>query len=158
MFQPFPQARLALSLPLPTDRVIAPVTFHLNRREFIQGATSLVALGAIIPPRDNSLSIVIPPADPIANQPAALWAVRELQQSLEARGVRAELRQDINQTKRGEFCLLAAGAKSSLAVQILRQTPSTISDVPEALAIAPGTLNERRILLASGSDEGGLVY
>src|SRR5262249_9545442 len=54
-------------------------------------------------------------------------------------------------------CLVAAGAKSALAAQVLRQSHSTPA-APEALAIAPGSLNQRRILLACGSDERGLVY
>src|SRR5215831_4755563 len=133
------------------------MSFRLNRREFIQGATSLVALNAISPP-ERSLSIIIPPADTIANQPAARWAAKELQQAFATRGIKVELREDISQAKRGEFCLVAAGGNSPLAVQVLRQTRSAISNVPEALAIAPGSLNDRRILLACGSDERGLVY
>jgi len=116
-----------------------------------------VALSAI-GTRQRSLCILVPEGDTIANQPAARWAVRELQQALEARSVSVQLHEQISQTRRGELCIIAAGATSSLAAQVLRQSRSAISDAPEALAIASGNLNERRILLACGSDEHGLVY
>lgn len=133
------------------------MSVDLNRREFIQAATSLVALSAI-GPRARSLWIVVPQDDTTAHQPAAQWATRELQQALAARGVSAEIREDIGQTKPGDFCIVAAGAKSVLAAQILRQSRAEISEAPEALAILPGSINQRRILLACGSDERGLVY
>jgi hypothetical protein len=133
------------------------VSFGLNRREFIQGAASFVAVSAVCP-WERSLSIIVPETDALANQPATRWAVTELQQSLETRGVNVQIRQDISQTKRGDFCIIVAGAKSSLATQILRQSRATISNAPESLAIAPGSINERRVLLACGSDERGLVY
>jgi hypothetical protein len=133
------------------------VSLDLNRREFIQGATSLVALNAL-GVRAPSLSIVVPPNDPTANLAAVRWAISELQQRFAARGVSAELKEDLSQTKRGDFCIMAGGARSPLAAQVLRQSGAAISGAPEALAIAPGSVNERTVLLACGNDERGLVY
>jgi hypothetical protein len=133
------------------------VSLALNRREFIQAATATVALSAISV-REWSLSIVVPQDDPIANGSVVRWAISELQRSLAARGVSVVLRENISQTKRGDFCILAASAKSSLAAQVLGQSGAAIGDLAEALAIAPASVSDRRILLACGNDERGLVY
>src|SRR5215471_1277569 len=132
------------------------MSLDLNRREFIQAATSFAALSAI-GIRERSLSIVAPQDDPTANQPAARWAISELQHSLAGRGVGAEIKANISRIKRGDFCILVAGDKSPLAAQVLGKRVA-ISEVAEALAIVSGTIDERRVLLASGSDERGLVY
>src|SRR5215471_17923198 len=154
---PFKGAQLAVSFVLLTrSHSFLSMSLDLNRREFIQAATSFAALSAI-GIRKRSLSLVVPQDDPTANQPAASWAINELQHSLAARGVTAEIKADISQTKRGDFCILAAGDKSPLTAQVLGKRV-VISETPEALAIASGTINERRVLLASGSDERGLVY
>ncbi len=133
------------------------MSLDLNRREFIQAATATVALSAISI-RERSLAIVVPPDDQIANLPAARWAISELQQSLEARRVSVALRENLSQTKPGDFCIVAAGAKSSLAAQVLGRSGAAMGDAVEALAISPGSINNRRILLACGSDERGLIY
>ena len=133
------------------------MTLDLNRREFIQAATSFAALNAI-GARDRSLSIVVPEDDAIANLPAARWAISELQHSLAARRLNAEFHQDLSQAKRGDFCIVAAGARSPLAGTVLRGSGAVISKAPESLAIATGIINERKVLLACGSDERGLVY
>src|SRR5215471_7103695 len=148
---PFKEAQLALSFVLLTrSHSLLSMSLDLNRREFIQAATSFAALSAI-GIRERSLSIVAPQDDPTANQPAARWAISELQHSLAGRGVGAEIKADISRIKRGDFCILVAGAKSPLAAQVLGKRVA-ISEVAEALAIASGTIDERRVLLASGSD------
>jgi len=132
------------------------VSLDLNRREFIQAATSFVALNAM-GVRAQSLSIVVPPDDRTANLPAVRWAISELQQSLTAGGVSAEIKENLSQTRRGDLCILVAGAKSVLAAPVLRRS-TPVGDAAEALAITPVNIDERRVLLASGSDERGLVY
>jgi hypothetical protein len=141
-----------------------PFRSRFNRRRFLQTSGSTVALSlAGYSPRAaaegvNGISLVIDPADPIANAAPSLWAADELEQSLKSHGVPVLRCQRITEANAADLCIVAAGASSSNAVRILKQSGLTIASTAEALGLVPGSIGRRRLLLACGSDVRGLVY
>ena len=130
-----------------------------NRREFIQAAGSallLSAAGARV--QGRGIALIIDPADTLAAAGPSQWAAKELQQSLTGRGLTVHRYENVAQASRGEFCILAAGAKSDLAAAILKQSGAVVHDVPEALGLIPGIIKGRKVLLVCGSDARGLVF
>lgn len=103
----------------------------MNRREFLWQAGGAAALA-----RAQAV-------DPVASSPPARWAWKELQDALAARGVS------------GGPSIVAAGFESPVARQILK---GAVPAGPEALALAPGQMDGRPVVLAAGSDPRGLTY
>jgi hypothetical protein len=141
-----------------------PLVSHFNRRRFLQTSGSTVALSlAGYSPRSaavggKGVSLVIDSSDPIANAAPSLWAANELEQSLKSHGVPVLRCERIAQADAADLCIVAAGASSSDAVRILKQARVNVASTAEALALVPGSIGRRRVLLACGSDVRGLVY
>jgi hypothetical protein len=131
----------------------------LNRREFIHAAGSILAL-SVVPTRSLSrgVSLVIDPADPVAGSGPAQWAAQELARSLASAGIAVHKCERVEEARREDFCIVAAGSKSRVAVGILKATRATIADAPEALGLVSGEAGNRKVLLAGGHDVRGLVY
>src|SRR5919197_6512651 len=91
----------------------------LNRREFIQVAGALVPLSVVQVPR-RRVWLVVDPSDPIAGAAQSQWAATELEQTLNARGLAVHRGERVTQAKRGDFCVVAAGLKSSVTAKVLR--------------------------------------
>jgi hypothetical protein len=133
----------------------------LNRREFIQLAGSFAgSLGILTASQTNRgrLSLIVDPADAVASAAPSRWAANELEQSLKARGIAVQKCERISQAGAGSFCIVAAGAQSSVATAILKQTRAVIAERSEALGLVPGSAQSRKVLLACGTDPRGLVY
>ncbi|HWB87218.1 MAG TPA: hypothetical protein VG675_23945 [Bryobacteraceae bacterium] len=129
----------------------------LNRRQFIQGAGSLAALG-VANAAGRGVSIVLDPHDPVAGAAPAQWAAKELERSLTARGLSVQMCDNLSQAKAGDFCVLAAGLASRTATPILRQARAVVASVPEALGLVLGTAGNRQLVLACGFDTRAVVY
>ena len=132
-----------------------------NRRQFIAGAGSLVGSAASLGigrAAGKGVSIALDPRDPVAAAGPAQWAAGELEQSLTARGVTVSMCDSVPAAKPGDFCVLAAGAATPAAAGVLKQARTTVAAVPEALALCPGTVGNRRVMVACGHDTRGLVY
>src|SRR6266487_6801660 len=130
-----------------------------NRREFFQATGSVALLSAVqTRTRARGISIVVDLSDNVANAAPAHWAAKELEQSLQSRGISVHRCERIAQANRGDLCILAAGAQSNVAVEILKEAHTTLASVPEALAMVPGTIDQRKVLLVCGYDARGLVY
>lgn len=134
---------------------------NLNRREFLQRTSLTVGLGIAQvagAASGRSVSIVLDPADEIASKPAVRWALGELGRTLTAGGVLVRQHHAIHQAAQEDFCIVAAGAVSPLAREILESARATMPAAPEAVGLIPGRVGRRAILLACGSDERGLIY
>ncbi|HEY1946916.1 MAG TPA: hypothetical protein VGG97_07920 [Bryobacteraceae bacterium] len=131
----------------------------VNRRDFVTGAVALAAIGiaegAAVP---EGVAIVADPGDPVAAAPPAQWAMKELEDSLAARGVKMLRCQTPAQAKANRLCIVAAGSMAPTAVQIFKQTGATVSATPESLGLIPGKLENKPVLLACGYDARALVY
>ena len=126
-----------------------------SRRHFLQTAGSLAAVAgtdlkapaAILNP---AVSLVIDPADPIAGSSQSRWAADELEQSLNARGVKVLRCSRLAQANPTGLCIIAAGSDSPLAASILKSAKINIAATPESLGICHGEIGTRNVLLASG--------
>src|SRR5712691_7639156 len=132
-------------------------TNNLNRREFLKAAGSTAAVSVVRAPR-RRISFVVDPADPVASSGPARWAAKELEQSLDARGIAVHKCERLVQAKAGDFCVVAAGSTSNVAAAILKAARATVAETPEALGLAPRSVGDRKVLLACGHDPRGLVY
>ncbi len=129
----------------------------LNRREFIQAAGSIAASRAFRF-RSKNLSLIVDPADPVANAAPSRWAADELERSLSSRMVTVQRRGRLVQTQRDAFCIIAAGAKSTAAAEVFKRASTALPDAPEALGLIPANFEDRRTLLACSHDTRGLAY
>ncbi|WP_345271419.1 hypothetical protein [Nibrella viscosa] len=116
------------------------------------GFTGLPAIQA------NAVAIVSDPTDRIAGSSSAQWAIRELEKSLQARGVVVRRLANLSQAAGSDICLVVAGAQSALAQPILGAANLKIPAVAEALGLVSGKAAGRSVSLACGHDERGLVY
>jgi hypothetical protein len=132
----------------------------LNRRDFIGLSCSLAALPWLRLDQTGRrrLSLVVDPADVVANAPATRWAINELEQSLNASGVEVHRSATISDAGKNDSCLVVANAQLPPAVAILKRSRVVVSGKPESLALVPARENSRNILLACGRDSLGLVY
>ncbi len=140
----------------------------MNRRDFILRAGTAAAGGLVLgalgaraatagsPDRGSGrgISIVCDPRDPIASAPPARWAAEQLRLALSQRGLVVRMCDRLDEADPVDLCVVAVGAASAAARDAGIGAPTE----PEALALAPGRLGGRDILLAAGSDVRGLVY
>jgi PIN domain nuclease of toxin-antitoxin system len=114
--------------------------------------------GKSTPANASGVFILCDPADPIASSEPARWSVEQLRASLSAGGIASEVRQRTDQLPAGVVCIIAAGASTPIAQEVLSRAGVSVSDSPESLGLIPGKLSGRAVLLACGSDVRGLVY
>lgn len=132
-----------------------------NRRQFIGGAGSVVGSVAALRigrAAGKGVSIASDPGDPVAAAGPAQWAAKELERSLTARGVTVSMCDSVSKAKPGDFCVLAAGAGSPAAANVLKQARTAVAAVPEGLGLIPGTVGNTRVVVACGHDTRGLVF
>jgi hypothetical protein len=122
------------------------------------GVGSAITMSGTAASQTRQVSIVADPQDSTASSAPAQWAATELQQSLAARGVSVRLQERVAQTAVGDLCIVAAGAGSSLGVELLKSMGADIPAAPESLVLASGKASDRQVLLACGHDVRGLVY
>ena len=124
--------------------------------------TTAVAAANLLPPtlcakdRSRGIAIILNPED-AAHKPAQ-WAATELHTALKSRGVAADIYGDLKEAPLGFDCIVATTVGSSSGQQALDAAGIRLPQVPEAVGLAHGTMSNRRILLAAGSDVRGLVY
>jgi hypothetical protein len=131
---------------------------HLSRRRFLEAAAGvavgLTAGGDQLSAGTRGVAIVVDPGDPIASSAPARWAATELQRSLAARGIAAEIAAPGSPTAAARPRITSAGCAAPGAAATLRAAGVRVDDVPEALALCP----ERGGILACGRDPRGLTY
>lgn len=106
----------------------------------------------------KGISLIVDPSDPIANAASVLWAAQELVLSLTARSIPVQRCAQLTQATAGNLCIVLAGATSSRARPLLKAGGVDVPTVPEALGLIPGQSAGKRVLLACGHDERGLMY
>jgi hypothetical protein len=136
-----------------------------SRRDFLKTtatATTGVAMANLLPATlsakdaTRGVAIVLNPED--AKQRPAQWAAAELRETLNSRGIRTEIHEELHQAPAGFDCIVAATAASDAGNRALMATGTSLPNVPEAVALARGRMGARGIVLAAGSDARGLVY
>ena len=120
------------------------------------GGTSALAATAGVPGSGSGrgVSIVCDPRDPVASALPARWAAEQLRLVLVQRGLAVRRCDRLDEAGPADLCVVAVGAASAAARDAAIGAPME----PEALALAPGRLGGRDVLLAAGGDVRGLVY
>lgn len=136
-----------------------------SRRDFLRNtvaATAAVAAAELLPGTlsaeegSRGLAIILNAED--SKPEPARWAAAELRAALRNRGVTAEIFENLDQAPAGFDCVVAATVGSSSGKQVLATSGIALPTVPESLGLARGRIDNRRVLMACGSDIRGLVY
>lgn len=104
------------------------------------------------------LSIVRDSTDRLVVEGPVDWAVGQLREALSARGIRVGESTRVEDTPDDGLSVLVAGATSATTQDLLRRADASLPATAESLALVPGRLNGRSVVLATGSDARGLVY
>jgi hypothetical protein len=142
----------------------------VNRRKFLVStgaALTSAAAGSLLPGcasegggfggpakrPSNGVSIVTDSSDAIVVSPPVQRALAQMRRTLMARGCVILMCSRLYDAGADDLCIVVSGGASAAA----RSLNVTLPDAPESLAIAPGRLEGREVLLACGRDEAGLV-
>src|SRR5207247_2134270 len=126
----------------------------LPRREFLRTAGSAAAATAAFG-ATRGVSLVLDSSDKVEGSAAALWAMKELSTALSARGVSVRSCERISEAGAGDLCVVAAGSNSSIARDVLASARTRVSATAEALALAPGKVDGKQVVVAAGHDARG---
>ena len=133
-----------------------------TRRDFLKTTAAMTAAMAVsggslyAKEPGSSVAIILVPDE--ASQPAAQWAATELRDALRKQDVTADIFESIKQAPADAECIVAATAGSGTGKAALAAVGLKLPNVPEAVGLTHGKLENRRVLLAAGSDVRGLVY
>src|ERR1035441_2342281 len=122
---------------------------HIKRRAFL--LKPALAGGALASAPGGgaaaeTVSLVADPSDPMAASEPVMWAIAELQRTLEEGGRTVRRRGAVREAAPGERCIVASGRVAQLA------------KAPESLALSSTTTAGRPVVTAGGSDARGLTY
>ena len=135
-----------------------------SRRDFLKTTATVTAAAATgmfpdtLSAREyqQSIAIILNPED--ARQKPAPWAATELRDALRQSGVTAEIFDRVDQAPGDSEYIVAASAGSEPGKKAIAGMGLSLPDVPEAIGLATGYIDGRRVLLACGSNTRGLVY
>jgi hypothetical protein len=143
------------------DQNSKPENNEVTRRHFVK-ITGITAVGVssfgFMDLIAKGVTIILDPADPIAGSAPALWAAKELENSLASKGNTVSRIDQLSKSKPDDLCILVAGSDSKSGMDILKAVEAKIPALPEALGLVPAKVNGNEILLACGHDTRGLVY
>ena len=108
--------------------------------------------------KGGGVSIVADADDAVVRQRPVQWAMQELRDSLEARGISARLRKNTAEAAVDDEWVLVVGGASNLARQLLESAGISMPDVPEALGLMRGKFGKRTVLVSLGSDGRGSTF
>jgi hypothetical protein len=133
----------------------------VTRRQFVKltgittvGVTSLGFTEFLA----RGVSIITDPEDPVAGALPVKWAVRELENALQAHGIVAKRYEKPGKARAGDVNIIVAGSGLALTIKLLKEANANIPSVPEALGLVPVKSGNKQFLLAAGYDQRGLVY
>ena len=136
----------------------------VSRREFLQQSALVMGGGALWQPRPGraaagaTVAFVVSPDDRVAAAPSVRWAIGALRQALEGRGVSVTMAGAVDEAPAGSLPVILAGLEMPAAAAIADRAGVRPAREAEALAILPGELNGRPVLVAAGHDARGLMY
>lgn len=133
-----------------------------TRRQFLKQSSLAVAglaisskLGTdLFAAEATGVSIIVAADDSVAGSAPPQWAISQLKQAIEASGAAVRILSGISQAPASDLVVVVGLRMSALASQIGGNIPAT----REAMALVPGTLSGRQVVLASGNEARGLVY
>lgn len=125
----------------------------LDRRQFLRGAGAVLASSPAIAQSGPRVVILLDSRDSVATAAPVRWAAGELRQTLEARGVRAELIENPEAIQASDLRVIASGPTRE-TLRLLSSARLSLAETAEALAVVPMPNG----VAACGRDARGLVY
>ena len=104
----------------------------------------------------RDFSIVQSLTDGSIEQAPVQWAISQLNEALTSKDVVVRFCDRVEEAT--DLCILVADAGSEIGREVLCSAGVPAPDGPECLALAPGKVGEKAVVLAWGSDVRGLVY
>jgi hypothetical protein len=86
------------------------------------------------------------------------WAIEEICRSLAARGAGTEVRDGLGETDEASARVVVVGPDSAAGRAVLDAAGVLLPAAPETLALVPGTVEGKHVVVATGRDVRGLVY
>ncbi|HXS69684.1 MAG TPA: hypothetical protein VN761_12630, partial [Candidatus Polarisedimenticolia bacterium] len=139
-----------------------------TRRHFIKktGALAAAVVGAEFlqlplsaATVNESVSIVLDPADALTRQKPVRWAAEQLRNALVIHGINAAVFDNLDQASATSECVFVTGKDSPVSGQLLERNGLSLPTAQESLALVRGKIaGKRSALMAAGSDTRGLVY
>src|SRR5437667_9929136 len=121
-----------------------------TRRSFLKKTAAMAVTAGLLPVygRDerHAVWIVSDPDDVVVKEAPVQWAVEQLREALEARGVAAQIRPGRKEAPSGGECIVVASRASSLAREVMKKTADAGTDGPEALGLGRGKAGGRTVL------------
>jgi hypothetical protein len=134
----------------------------VNRREFLRASAAAGAAGLFASPLQLSGGTTVALAarsdDGLAAAPQVQWALRELQQALERRGVRVQRVDGHDGTADALCTVTVAGGATQRAIDELGGAGVSLPESPESVGIVPRSAGRQPSVLATGRDARGLMY
>src|SRR5258708_8838237 len=116
----------------------------------VAAGTSLFNLPVSAREKNPSVSIVLDAADALVKQAPVRWAAEKLRDALAARGMDVRFYERLDQVPPSQECVLAAGAASNPARQILGAANISPPEAAEAMAMVRGKIGSQSVLLTTG--------
>jgi hypothetical protein len=132
---------------------------RMQRRDFLKLTGALTAFSlthSTLAGPSRRISVIVDAGNPIAFSDPVKWAAGQLRKALLDKGVICEIALSPDQAKGSTFCVVVAGAGSSL-VQSFPQSGTPLSN-PESIRLTPGRLAETPAIWVSAIDQRGFIY
>jgi hypothetical protein len=132
----------------------------MNRRDFLVRTGLATAAAGLLPRRlraqdaPRGISLVMEAADPDMGALPVQWAADRLREALGQAGFAVRNCARLSEAPDEDTCIIIAGTGSRLS----RQAGVVAPEDGDALAIGPGTIGARSVLVASGGGIRGIVY
>ena len=106
----------------------------------------------------RTVAILRSPADSVAAAGPVGWAVDQLAQAFDTRGIRTAVVDELSRAPADAMCIAVGTPTTAVVGDLLGRVGLSVPRTPEALAVVPGQIAGRDVLVATGSDIRGLVY
>jgi hypothetical protein len=140
------------------------VPWTARRRDLIRAgvagsALGLAPLAGVAEARgEPAVVLVADPSDATAATAPVQWALGALSDALTSLGATVRRADSVAQARRGDLCVIAAGAASPTAAQALASARVSLGEGSERLALLSARVSGRDVRVACGSDARGLMY
>jgi hypothetical protein len=133
----------------------------IGRRKFLGNAVLASGLGwvkGLVPSSTTKVAILIDPEDQVAGASPARWAAAELENSLSRQGVTVNRLAHFDRHADFDLRIVVSGTDEALARQLCQTSGVVMPKHDESLALVPGKVYAKDVLLAGGTDARGLAY
>jgi len=97
-------------------------------------------------------------SDPVVSQAPVAWAIGQLQEALQNKGISTDIRYNLNTIHEPGERIVVTPAESKLAHTLFNNRGVDLPTSAESLALISGHIQNESVLMITGADMRGLVY